>query len=153
MRLTVKLAIAVSFAIPLSGFAQGQSHLSCVKDVSYSKEFLSKFPDAPAACNEVREQNGKKWVRFNAEVKKVEGNHMTMTFMDKEEHPISTLVFSFDPQATVTTEDDEVKSASKVEEGDKLKVWMPEDRFGVNAKPGASESQHFALVGTGSHEE
>ena len=152
MRTPVKFAVAALFAIPLSGVAD-QPQLSCTTDITYSKEFLAKFPKAPAACNGVTEMKGEKWALFNAEVKKVEGNHLTVTFMDKQQQPVSTMTFSFDPTAQVTTEDDETKLASKVGEGDKLKVWMPESRIGLYAKPGASATQHFALVSEGSTKE
>ena len=153
MRTTAKLAIAVLVAIPLTGVAQEQPQLSCVKDITYSKEFLAKFPKAGAACNEVIMANGQKWVRFNAQVKNVQGNHLTVAFMDTFEHPVSTLTFSFDPTAHVTLENNEQKAASSAEEGDKLKVWMPENRIGFYAEPGALKSQHFALVGGGSTKE
>jgi hypothetical protein len=94
---------------------------------------------------------GEKWARFNAEVKKVEGDHLTLTFTDKQKRPVSTLTFAFDPEATVTTDKDESKEPSKLKEGDKLKVWMPESRIGLYAKPGESMiSEHFALVGNSS---
>jgi hypothetical protein len=127
----------------------GAQQLSCVKDITYSKEFLAKFPQAGAACNEVVSANGQKWVRFTAEVKAVEGNHLTVAFLDNHETPVSTLTFSFDPTASVTLENNEQKAASTVEEGQKLKVWMPESKVGFYAKPGAAKSQqHFALVST-----
>jgi hypothetical protein len=153
MRTLVKLAIAAWMTIPLTGVAQEQPKLSCVKDITYSKEFLSKFPHAGAACSAVVMANGQKWARFNAEVKNVQGNHLTVSFIDNHENPVSTMTFSFDPTAQVTLENNEQKAASSVEEGDKLLVWMPESRIGFYAKPGALKSQHFALVSDGSTKE
>ena len=154
MRTIATLALAVLIGIPFIALADDdQPKLSCTTDMTYSKEFLAKFPKAPAACNGVTEMKGEHWALFNAEVKKKEGNHLTVTFMDKQEQPVSTMTFSFDPEAQVVTEDDEPKLASKLDEGDKIKVWMPESRIGLYAKPGASDSKHFALVGTGSTKE
>jgi hypothetical protein len=150
MRTTVKLAIAGLIAIPAMAGAQ---QLSCVKDVTYSPAFLAKFPRAGAACNEVVSANGQKWIRFNAEVKSVQGNHLTVAFIDNHQNPVSTLTFSFDPTARVTLDNDEQKAASQAEEGDKLKVWMPESQIGFYAKPGGETAQHFALVSGGSTKE
>ena len=88
MRPIVKLVIAGLIAIPVTAGAQ---QLSCIKDVTYSKAFLAKFPQAGAACNEVVSTNGQKWVRFMAEVKSVQGNHLTVSFIDTHEQPVSTL--------------------------------------------------------------
>jgi hypothetical protein len=145
MRITVKIAIAGLIAIPVIGGAQ---QLSCVKDITYSQEFLAKFPRAGAACNEVVAANGQKWVRYTAEVKGVEGNHLTVAFIDNHENPVSTMTFAFDPTARVTMENNEEKAASTLEEGQKVKVWMPENKIGFYAGPGAAKSQHFALVTT-----
>ena len=146
MRTTVKLAIAILIGIPLTAVAQ-ESNLSCVKDITYSKEFLAKFPQAGAACNEVIQTNGQKWVRFNAEVEELQGNHLTVSFIDRHDSPVATMTFEFDPEARVTlAKNKQVKAASGVEKGDKLVVWMPENSVGFYAEPGARVSQHFALV-------
>jgi hypothetical protein len=167
-------AVAALMAIPATGAADDPAKLSCTRDVTYSKEFLAKFPQAPAACTGVAQMKGQRWALFDAEVKKVEGNHLTVTFTgkreqpvsmkmegnhltvtfpDEQEQPVATMTFAFDPDAQITTADDQPRLASKLEAGDKIKVWMPESRIGLYATPGASESQHFALVGSGSSQE
>jgi hypothetical protein len=114
--------------------------------MSYSQEFLAKFPNAGAACNEVVKANGQKWVRFNAEVKSRQGNHLTVSFVDHAHHPVATMTFSFDPLARATLENHEQKAAAELEEGDKLLIWMPESRIGLYAKPDPTAPKHFALV-------
>lgn len=146
MRTALTLAIAVSIAIPFAGHAQQGAPLSCVKDITYSQAFLAKFPRAGAACTEVISVNGQKWVRFNAVVKNVESNHLTVDFIDKYKNALSTLVFSFDPVATLTTRDGQHIAAGKAERGEQIVVWMPENRLGFYADPGAIASEHFALV-------
>ena len=147
MKTTVKLAVAVLIGIPLTGVAQGQPKLSCVKDVTYGKEFLAKFPDAGSACQEVKIVRGEKWVRFNAEVKHNKDNHMTVDFLNTDQkHTSNPMTFAYTPDATLTLENQNVKAASAVEEGDKVMLWVPESRFGLYAEPGAAESKRFALV-------
>ena len=145
MRITVKLIIGVVAAIPLIGAAQ-EAKLNCTKDMSYSAEFLAKFPNASAACNEVVKANGQKWVRFNAVVKKRESNHLTVKFIDSHHNAVATMTFSFDPTAQVTLESHEQKAATLLEEGDKLLIWMPESRVGMYPKPDPTQAKHFILL-------
>jgi hypothetical protein len=71
---------------------------------------------------------------------------LTVDFIDRYENPVSTMTFSFDPGAQVMLEDERHAPASKLEPGEKLLVWMPENRLGFYAEPGAMASKHFALV-------
>jgi hypothetical protein len=146
MKGKVKLAAAVLIGLPLIGVAQ--QPLSCTKDIVYSQEFLAKYPRAGAACNEVIVAKGEKWARFNAEVKSRQGSHMTVSFIDNEGRSVNTtMTFEFTPDATVTLADKkEIKPVSALKEGEKVVFWVPEKRMGFYAQPGASDSQHFAVV-------
>ena len=143
MRTALAVAIVASIAIPVVGQAQ---QLSCVKDITYSQAFLAKFPRAGAACNQVIEANGQKWVRFNAQVTNVVSNQLTVDFLDKYDKAVSTMTFSFDPNATLLTEGGEHILASRVNLGQKLQVWMPENRVGFYADPSELKSEHFSLL-------
>jgi len=147
MKAALKLAGAILVGIPLTSVAQDQPKLNCVKDVSYSQEFLAKFPDAGSECQEVKMVQGEKWVRFNAEVKQNKDDHLTVDFLNKnEQHTGKPMTFAYTPDATLTLENKKVKPASDVKEGDKVVLWVPESRFGIYAQPGAAESKHFAVV-------
>jgi len=139
------LTIGVLAAIPLTGAAQ-EPKLNCTKDMAYSAEFLAKFPTASAACNEVVNANGQKWVRFNAVVKSRKGNHLTVSFTDSHHNSVAVMTFSFDPTATVTLDDHKQKAAALLEEGDKLLIWMPESRIGLYSKPDPAQAKHFSLI-------
>ena len=146
MKTTGKLTAAVLLGISLTGVAQGQNKLSCVKDVAYGQEFLAKFPDAGSACQEVKVVEGQKWVRFNAQVKQNENNRITVDFLNTEQrHTGNPMTFAYTPDATLTLENKDVKAASAVKKGDKVMVWVPESRFGLYAKPGPVSTQ-FRLV-------
>ena len=150
MKTTVNLAAAVLVGTCLSGVAQGQQ-LNCVKDVTYSKEFLAKFPDAGVACREVKVVGGEKWVRFGAEVKHNKDNRITLDFLNsKGDHGVAPMTFIYTPDATVTLENKDVKAASAAEEGDMIVVWIPESRFGLYAQPGVAESKQFKLASSDS---
>jgi hypothetical protein len=147
MNAAVKLTAAILIGTTVSVAAQGQAKLNCVKDVTYNKEFLAKFPDAGSVCQEVKVVNGQKWVRFNAEVKHNKDNHITVDFLNQQQrHYGSPMTLVYTPDATLTLENNKVKAASAIEEGDKVVVWVPESRFGVYAQPGEVESKQFAVV-------
>jgi hypothetical protein len=147
MKATAKLVATMFVGIPLAGVAQ-ESKLTCVNDVTYNQEFLAKFPKAGAACQEVKLTNGQKWIRFNAEVKQNADNRLTVNFLDNlQQKPVgNAMTFEYTPDATLTLENKQVKQATQVRKGDKVMVWVPESRFGLYAKPGAIDSEHFALV-------
>lgn len=154
MKTAMTLTIGILATMPLMGATQ-EPKLNCTKDMAYSAEFLAKFPNASAACNEVVKANGQKWVRFNAVVKSREGNHLTVKFIDNHHNAVATMTFSFDPTAHVTLDDNQQKAATLLEEGDKLLIWMPENRIGLYAKPDPTQAKHFTLVSddTNSQEE
>jgi hypothetical protein len=152
MKTATTLIIGILAAIPLTGATQ-EPKLNCTKDMAYSAEFLAKFPNASAACNEVIKANGQKWVRFNAEVKSREGSHLTVKFIDSHHNAVATMTFSFDPTARVTLEDNEQKAATLLEEGDKLLIWMPENRIGLYSKPDPAQAKHFTLISDDTNKE
>lgn len=146
----MKLVLAVLAGAPLVGVAQEQpqpTQLNCIKDVTYSHEFLAKYPKAPAACQEVVEANGQKWVRFNAKTRSAHDGQATFDFMNSYGNPVATLTFAFTPDAQVTVDGRPVM-ASSLKGGEEVVFWMPEKRFGFYAQAGAPESQKFRLVST-----
>jgi hypothetical protein len=145
--MTVRITVAaiVLVAAPLLGATQEPPKLSCIKDVTYSQEFLTRYPKAGAACREVVVKDGKKWVRFDADVVKVNKSQVTANFMDNYRQSIATLTFKASPQAQVVVDGKESKFSS-LRKGDTLSFWVPESRMGFYAAPGASESRKLALV-------
>ena len=147
MRTTLKLATTVLIGISLTGVAQGQPKLNCVKDVKFGQAFLAKFPDAGSACQEVKVVQGEKWVRFDAQVKQNQNNRLTVDLLNtSNEHTGNPLTFEYTPDATLTLENKQVKAASAVKKGNKVMVWVPESRFGIYAQPGDVESKQFKVV-------
>jgi hypothetical protein len=148
MKAVWKLAIAAVAGTPLVGVAQAPQHqLSCINDVTYSQEFLAKYPRAPAACDQVIESNGQKWIRFNAKTQSVGEGQATFGFSDSYGNTVASLTFAFTPDAQVVVKG-RPKMASSLKKGDKVVFWMPENRFGFYAHAGAAESQQFKLAGT-----
>ena len=137
-----KSLLVILAALPFAGMA-GEEKLSCTKDITYSQEFLKRYPNAPAACQEVVKKDGTMWIGFNSEVTKVKDGLVTMDFENVAGDAIATLVVEPSKDARLTVEGKEVKY-STLKPGDKLHVWVPEGRFGFYSHP--SENSQLKVV-------
>lgn len=145
MKAVVKLIIIVLGGAPLGALAEEAPKLSCIKDITYSQEFLARYPKAGAACREVVMKDGKKWARFDADVVDVRGNQVTANFIDQYKQSLAMLTFTAAPEARLTIDGKEAKF-SELRSGDTISVWMSDTRMGFYAKPGALEISKFAVV-------
>ena len=145
MRARVRGASLLLFVAPLAVWAQDQRELSCVKDVRWSREFLQKYPKAAAACREVTMKDGQKWIRFDADVAAIKGTRVTADFLDTSGRPVSTVTFTAASDATLEM-DGRDERFSDLNPGDKISVWMTEQRVAFYTKPEASQNQQLAVV-------
>src|SRR5262249_42146683 len=145
MNAAVKLAALVLATAPLVGAAQEAPKLSCIKDITFSQEFLARYPKAGAACREVVQKDGQKWVRFDADVANVAGNRVTADFKDDYGNPVETVTFEAAPDARVSVNGKDVKFSS-LQKGDTLSFWMAEARLGFYGTPGTKGSSKLAVV-------
>jgi len=145
MNTATKALLAVWLATPLLSVADDQPKLSCIKDISYNQAFLTRYPNAAAACREVVMRDGEMWARFDADVVAVNGNQITADFMDPYENAVGTVTFTASEEARLTVNGKEEKFAD-VRKGDSLTFWMPAKRLSFYATPVTSASNQFALV-------
>jgi hypothetical protein len=141
----VMLALA---AIPFAAFSADEpkgQELSCIKDVTWSHEFLERYPNAAPACREVKVKDGEKWVRFEAKVKGVKKNEVTLDFLNVRGDTLATATVAPKEASRLKVGGKDVKYSS-LRAGDTLDVWMPESRLGFYAEPGASEVTELPLV-------
>jgi hypothetical protein len=139
MKVVVLLA-----AMPIIGVAQEQPKLKCT-DFVYSQQFLKAYPKAPAACREVVEKNGQKWVRFDANVTKVNGNDVTADFLNDMKGTVLTLTFTAPPDATLDVSGQQMKY-SALKEGQEISIWAPSTRIGFYAAPGSLNSGQLKVI-------
>lgn len=130
-----------------SALEEGQTSRSCISNITFSQEFLSRYPRAGGACREVKVENGEKWARFDADVVRVRRNRITANFVDRADRSLGTITFDASPDARVEV-NGRPERFSSLKRGDKLSFWMPESRVGFYAEPGASESTKLAVVGS-----
>ena len=145
-----RFATVVLLALPLASLADGQGEqpkLSCIKDFTFSHEFLARHPNAGAACREVAIRDGIKWVRFEAQViKVVEQEHqITANFLDSYDNTVATVTFKASPDARLEVNGSQ-SGYNELKSGDRLTVWMPENKAGYYAEPGALRNERLSLV-------
>ena len=130
-----------------SALQEGQTSQSCLGNITFSQEFLARYPRAGGACREVKKENGEAWARFDADVVRVRRNRITANFLDRYNNPVGTVTFDAQPDATIEVNGHATRFA-RLMPGDRLSFWMPESRVGFYAKPGTPESTKLAVVGT-----
>jgi len=145
MNAGVRLVLLALAATPLVAVAAEEAKLSCIKDITYSQEFVTRYPRAGAACREVVLKNGDKWIHFVAEVVKVKDGKVTVNFLNVAGDTLTTVTLAPAADARVTV-DKKAKKYSSLQKGDQLDVWMPESRLGFYAEPGAAEVHELPVV-------
>jgi len=145
MNTATQALIAVWLATPLLAAADDQPKLSCIMDISYNPAFLTRYPNAAAACREVVMKDGEMWARFDADVVAVNGNQITADFMDPYKNSVGTVTFTASEDARLTVNGKEEKY-TELRKGDSLSFWMPAKRLSFYAAPFTSASNQFALV-------
>jgi hypothetical protein len=150
----LKIGLAALAALPLIAYAQGQTKLgegqsssSCLDHIVFSQQFLRRYPRAGAACREVKVEKGQKWARFDADVVRVTGNRVVASFIDRYGHRVSSITFDASRDARVYV-NNRSTAFSALRPGDKLSFWIPEDRVGFYARPGALQNTKLAVVDT-----
>jgi hypothetical protein len=145
MNVSVKLVFVALTLCPFASYAQDAPKLNCLTDFVFSQEFLQKYPNAGAACREIVMKGDQKWARFDANVVDVRGEKITATFTSSNDRPLTTVTFVATPDARVEMNGKDIKF-NELKKGDSLSFWMPEQRVGFYAAPGASESKRLAVV-------
>jgi hypothetical protein len=124
---------------------EGQTSSNCISNITFSQEFLARYPQAGGACREVKVENGQKWARFDASVTQVRRNRVTANLVNRFGKTFGTIAFDAADDARVEANGRQVRFSS-LRRGDKLSFWMPENRVGFYAEPGASETTKLAEV-------
>ena len=104
-------------------------------EVKYSSEFLAKYPDAPAACVEAVEKDGKRYAKFKARVYLNSKDRTTVELLNTRGDGLST--FSFKPAADAGVVIDGKKVPfHDLKVGEKISFWVSADRLTASEQPG-----------------
>jgi len=110
----------------------------------FSDEFLQKYPDAPKACIEAREYNGKRYAKFKAKVYLNSADRTTVTLQSPQGEDLST--FSIRPGKDLSVNVKGTKTRFQdLHEGDPISFWVSEDRMSASELPGSTDEQWSVL--------
>ncbi len=136
--------LATALALPLSiGAAlaadpmESDTKIACT-EVKYSSEFLSKYPDAPAACLEAVEKDGKRYAKFSARVFLNSADRTTVELLNVRGDRLSTFSFKPAPDAGVMIDGEKTKFTD-LKPGEKISFWVSADRLTASELPGSTE--------------
>ena len=113
-------------------------------ELKFSDEFLKKYPEAPAACVEAREYQGKRYAKFKAKVYLNSADRTTVTLQSKEGKDLSTFSFRPGPNATMRLNGKPTK-VTEFRPGETISFWVSEDRMTASAMPASSEESWAVL--------
>ena len=139
-------ALAVPFAIGTAvanEAAASDAKIAC-SEVKYSSEFLKKYPDAPAACIEAVEKEGKRYAKFQARVYLNSADRTTVELLNTRGDRLSTFSFKPGPDAAVDIEGKKTKFTD-LKKGEKISFYVSEDRLAASELPGSTEESWAVL--------
>jgi hypothetical protein len=138
----VALPLAIGTALAADPM-ESDTKIAC-SEMKYSSEFLSRYPDAPAACVEAVEKGGKRYAKFNAKVYLNSTDRTTVELLNTQGTRLSTFSFKPGPDAAVNI-DGKATKFKDLKAGEKISFWVSEDRLTAHEMPGSSEESWAVL--------
>ena len=138
-------ALMLPFAIgtALATDPKPEAKIGC-SEVKYSPEFLSKYPDAPAACIEAVEKEGKRYAKFKARVYLNSADRTTVELLNTRGDRLSTFSFKPGPDAAVDIDGRKTKFTD-LKKGETISFYVSEDRLTASEQPGSTEESWAVL--------
>ena len=137
--LALPLAIGMQHANAQSVDPDKLPKVACT-ELTFSHDFLAKYPKAPAACQEARVYKGKRYAKFNGKVSKKDASAMTVQVFNVAGDPLDTISVKPSATATVVVNGERAK-LTDLKVGDPLTFWVAETRYSFYSSPGKGASQ------------
>jgi len=142
--LATALALPLSIGVALAGDTMEKGTQIACSEMKYSSEFLAKYPQAPAACLEARDHDGKRYAKFGARVFLNSADRTTVELLNVKGDPLTT--FSFKPAAEAGVSINGKKTKfTDLKKGEKISFWVSEDRMTASELPGSTEESWAVL--------
>jgi hypothetical protein len=106
-------------------------------DVNFSDAVLAAYPNAVKGCHDLKEKDNVVYAHYVAEVKEANKDEVTVIFKDYKGKDMTKVKFA-PGDATAKIEGQTVAFA-KMREGTKLDFYIPHNKWGLYAYPGAPE--------------
>jgi len=145
--LVTALALPLSITTALAAEPMASDHKIPCSEVKYSSEFLAKYPDAPAACLEGIEKDGKRYAKFTARVFLNSADRTTVELLNVRGDPLTTFSFKGAPDAHVLVDGKKTNFAD-LRKGEKITFYVSADRLTASELPGATEDSWAVLPPT-----
>ena len=119
--------------LAMPALASAADRLGC-DSVNFGEDVLAKFPNAKAACIDVKEKNGGIYAHYRADVVAVDKDSVTVHMLNHEGKAISKVKFvpSADQVASVEGKDTKFTDLKK---GTKLDLYIEHSKWGLYASP------------------
>ncbi len=145
-RALIGSALVLPFAVGLAHAEDpmASDHKIACSEVKYSSEFLTKYPDAPAACLEAVEKGGKRYAKFNARVYLNSADRTTVELLNTKGDRLSSFSFKPAADAGVIINGEKVKFTD-LKKGEKISFWVSEDRLTASEMPGDTHESWSVL--------
>ena len=137
------LAMALSIGTAFAADMEQGTQIAC-SEVKYSSEFLAKYPNAPAACLEARDRDGKVYAKFNARVFLNSADRTTVELLNVKGDRLSTFSFKPAPDAGVNIDGKKVKFTD-LKKGETISFWVSADRLTASELPGSTDESWAVL--------
>ena len=128
--LVTALALPLAVSAALAAKPVDPSKLPKVEctEVKFSEAFLARYPNAPAACIEARELEGKRYVKFDAKVYLTGPEITTVNLLNTKGDVVDTFSLKPGPDQKIKINGKDTKF-SELDVGEKITFWVSTDRW------------------------
>lgn len=133
MKGIISAACIAMLAIPAIAGAQSPSPTGC-DSVNFGPEVLAEFPNASEACQAVMMKGDQPFAKFTAEVVSANAEQATVRFLDRNNKPVSEVVFAVKPDARIDVNGRSTR-VSRLERGTRVSFYIQHNRWGLFASP------------------
>lgn len=138
------LALPLSIGAALAADPMDSDNKIACSEVKYSSEFLDRYPQAPAACLEAVEKEGKRYAKFNAKVFLNSADRTTVELLNTKGDPLTTFSIKPGPDAAVNIDGKKTKFTD-LRPGETISFWVSEDRLTASELPGSTDESWAVL--------
>lgn len=121
--------------------------VSC-SEIHFSKAFLQRYPQAPAACIEARaDAGGVRYAKFTSKVYLNSADRTTVQLLDSKGDTKTTFSFKPKKNASITVNGKKTR-IQDLSQGDEIDFWVPESRLSAGTLPAPSAQSWTVLPPT-----
>jgi hypothetical protein len=133
-------AVAAGMGVASMGASAADAPAMAVakcSDIVYHKEFLDRYPKAPAVCRSVSVKNGVKSAKFAAKIVGLEKGSIKVQFLNVAGDPVAGMEpLSFTPkEGAKLSVNGKLEKYRDLKAGDSLNFYVSENRVGIVTDP------------------